>query len=599
MGTGYHTFVQLKKKTESATIYMKMQIVAFFINNKGERYMATQKQQGIKKRLTKGFAKVAVIGAVAAIFGIGALLIAAAQYEKALNRYGFTQGDIGKAMTAFSESRSALRAVVGYDDEAVIEKQTALHDQKKEAFETYMDELSRTLKFSEGREAYNAVLTELDGYWELDARILELATSDDADGYLEAQELDTTDLTAQYEQIYAEFVELMNLCVQKGDRAEADLRAMERIMLLVILAIVVVSFWSSVILGRKMAQNIEKPMIALADRLQTFAQGDLNSAFPECATEDEISYMIQVAKGMASDLDMIITDAGELLGQMAEGNYAIGTKIEDKYVGQFVALKDAMRKMNRQMNGTLQQVEEAAKQVSAGAENLAESAQSLAEGATDQAGSVEELTATITNIADAVNRTAGELQKTTRKAENYAQQADAGHAQMKSLMEEMDRINDTSKKIQNIIAEIEDIASQTNLLSLNAAIEAARAGEAGRGFAVVAEQSAQSAVDTRSLIEGSLQEIERGNQAAEAAAESLEQIVTGVKEIAADSRRLSEESTAQAQAMEQAEVGVNQISEVVQSNSASAEESSATSEELSAQAYSLNEVVGKFTLRRD
>ena len=568
--------------------------------------MATQKQQGIKKRLTKGFTKVAVIGAVAAIIGIGALLIAAAQYEKALNRYGFTQGDIGKAMTAFSESRSALRAVVGYDDEAVIEKQTALHDQKKEAFETYMDELSRTLKFSEGREAYNAVLTELDGYWELDARILELATSDDADGYLEAQELDTTDLTAQYEQIYAEFVELMNLCVQKGDRAEADLRAMERNMLLVILAIVVVSFWSSVILGRKMAQDIEKPMIALADRLQTFAQGDLNSAFPECATEDEISYMIQVAQGMASDLDMIITDAGELLGQMAEGNYAIGTKIEDKYVGQFVALKDAMRKMNRQMNGTLHQVEEAAKQVSAGAENLAESAQSLAEGATDQAGSVEELTATITNIADAVNRTAGELQKTTRKAENYAQQADAGHAQMKSLMEEMDRINDTSKKIQNIIAEIEDIASQTNLLSLNAAIEAARAGEAGRGFAVVAEQirklaeqSAQSAVDTRSLIEGSLQEIERGNQAAEAAAESLEQIVTGVKEIAADSRRLSEESTAQAQAMEQAEVGVTQISEVVQSNSASAEESSATSEELSAQAYSLNEVVGKFTLRRD
>ena len=559
--------------------------------------MATQKQQGIKKRLTKGFTKVAVIGAVAAIIGIGALLIAAAQYEKALNRYGFTQGDIGKAMTAFSESRSALRAVVGYDDEAVIEKQTALHDQKKEAFETYMDELSRTLKFSEGREAYNAVLTELDGYWELDARILELATSDDADGYLEAQELDTTDLTAQYEQIYAEFVELMNLCVQKGDRAEADLRAMERNMLLVILAIVVVSFWSSVILGRKMAQDIEKPMIALADRLQTFAQGDLSSAFPECATEDEISYM---------DLDMIITDAGELLGQMAEGNYAIGTKIEDKYVGQFVALKDAMRKMNRQMNGTLHQVEEAAKQVSAGAENLAESAQSLAEGATDQAGSVEELTATITNIADAVNRTAGELQKTTRKAENYAQQADAGHAQMKSLMEEMDRINDTSKKIQNIIAEIEDIASQTNLLSLNAAIEAARAGEAGRGFAVVAEQirklaeqSAQSAVDTRSLIEGSLQEIERGNQAAEAAAESLEQIVTGVKEIAADSRRLSEESTAQAQAMEQAEVGVTQISEVVQSNSASAEESSATSEELSAQAYSLNEVVGKFTLRRD
>ena len=559
--------------------------------------MTTQKQQGIKKQLTKGFVKVAIIGAIAAVIGIVALLIAAIQYERALSRYGFTQGDIGKAVAAFSESRSALRAVVGYDDEAVIDKQTELHDQKKAAFETYIDELNRSIKFTEGRDAYNKVLQELDGYWELDAQVLKLATSDDGDGYLKAQELDIGDLTAQYERIYAEFVDLMNLCVEKGDQAEVDLRHMERYMLIAIMVIVMTSFWSSVVLGKKMAGNIEKPMIALADRLQTFAQGDLNSAFPERHTEDEISYMIQVAKGMAADLN---------LGQMAEGNYAIGTKIEEKYVGQFVTLKEAMRKMNRQMNSTLQQVEEAAKQVSAGSENLAQSAQALAEGATEQAGSVEELTATITNITDAVSRTAGELQRTTEKAENYAQQADAGHTQMRSLMEEMDRINETSKKIQNIIADIEDIASQTNLLSLNAAIEAARAGESGKGFAVVAEQirklaeqSAQSAVDTRSLIEGSLKEIKNGNQAAEVAAESLEQIVKGVKEIATDAKRLSEESAAQAQAMQQAELGVNQISEVVQSNSAAAEESSATSEELSAQAYALNDMVEKFTLRRD
>ena len=104
--------------------------------------MKKQKQQGIKKRLTKGFVKAAVIGAIAAMIGVVALLIAASQYEKALNRYGFTQGDIGKAMTAFSESRSALRAVVGYDEEAVIKKQTELHTEKKEAFNTYMRSLT-------------------------------------------------------------------------------------------------------------------------------------------------------------------------------------------------------------------------------------------------------------------------------------------------------------------------------------------------------------------------------------------------------------------------------------------------------------------------
>ena len=101
--------------------------------------MATQKQQGIKKQLTKGFVKVAIIGAIAAVIGIVALLIAAMQYEKALSQYGFTQGDVGKAVAAFSESRSALRAVVGYDDKAVIEKQIELHDQKKASFETYID----------------------------------------------------------------------------------------------------------------------------------------------------------------------------------------------------------------------------------------------------------------------------------------------------------------------------------------------------------------------------------------------------------------------------------------------------------------------------
>lgn len=168
----------------------------------------------------------------------------------------------------------------------------------------------------------------------------------------------------------------------------------------------------------------------------------------------------------------------------------------------------------------------------------------------------------------------------------------------------MQRISESSMKIENIISELEDIASQTNLLSLNASIEAARAGEAGKGFAVVAdqirklaEQSAASAVSTRELIEGSIHDVEEGNKAVVLVSETLDEVIKGINAIADTSKSLSENSQSQATAMEQAEQGVNQISEVVQSNSAMAQETSATSEELSAQAETLDNLVKQFKLR--
>ena len=163
-----------------------------------------------------------------------------------------------------------------------------------------------------------------------------------------------------------------------------------------------------------------------------------------------------------------------------------------------------------------------------------------------------------------------------------------------------------SKDIEQFAGVIASISSRTNILSLNASIEAARAGEAGRGFAVVAdqirqlaEQSTKSAVDTRELIEGSLEEIAEGNKAADKAAASIETVVEGIGKIAESSKNISQVSRDQATAMDQAEQGVNQISEVVQANSATAQESSATSEELSAQAVSLDELISKYILPQE
>lgn len=397
---------------------------------------------------------------------------------------------------------------------------------------------------------------------------------------------------------------IMDIKVTKGDQVQATLNTVMYILLVVIVAIIAFSIYMSTHLGRKIADNIEKPVAALAERLKKFAAGDLDSEFPENEVDDEIAYMNAVAKEMAADLNLIISDMSRLMDEMAQGNFKIKTDIEDMYVGKFVNLKDAIRNMNRKMDATLKSVDESAQQVTVGSENLAQSAQDLAEGATEQAGAVEELQATIATLTEQIAAVAENLEQTSDKAVSYAKNADESKVEMHTLMEAMQHISDTSKKIENIISDIESIASQTNLLSLNAAIEAARAGEAGKGFAVVAEQirmladqSAQSAVDTRTLIEGALNEIEEGNTVAIKAAESLDSVVQGINEIADTSKQLSENSNVQIAAMREAEKGIEQISEVVQSNSAASEECSATSEELSAQAEAMSELISQFTLR--
>lgn len=558
----------------------------------------------IRERLSKSYLQVIFIASISAIVGIIALLVMTRMYNNALNNYGFSQGDIGKAMTAFSGARSEVRAAVGYMDEDIISDAKDTYYTRKDSFQQYLDDIESSMVTQAGKDAYNQIVKDLDGYWDLSDQLIEEGSTTDQEISKKVQRREADELGPAYQVVYNDLKNLMNIYVQKGYQIESVLAVMEIIAVIIMIAVIILSILSGRRYGNQIADGISKPLQQISERLKTFAEGDLDSEFPEHDAKDEVAEMIETARKMADNLNVIISDSGKLLNEMADGNFAVATEHEERYTGKFNDLLIGIRNMNRKIDESLRQVEETAEQVSLGSGNMAEAAQSLAEGATEQAGAVEELQATIADITANVEHTAENLQKSHADARKYADDADHSREQMHAMVEAMQRISESSMKIENIISELEDIASQTNLLSLNASIEAARAGEAGKGFAVVAdqirklaEQSAASAVSTRELIEGSIHDVEEGNKAVALVSETLDEVIKGINDIADTSKSLSENSQSQATAMEQAEQGVNQISEVVQSNSAMAQETSATSEELSAQAETLDNLVKQFKLR--
>ncbi len=564
------------------------------------------KKEKIEKRLIRSFFSVASITAVAAFVGLIVIIVMSNRYSYALNNFGFAQGDIGRAMFEFADVRSSLRAAIGYDNQDAIDAVVQQHNEKIAVFEECFQDVEKTIVSEDGRTSYDAIKAELEAYWKLDAEVMELGATTDRELCRQAQEMALNDLTVAYNSIYDKLEGLLDVKVNEGNKLSSVLTIVSWILVAVIVAVVVVSMFISMRLGGHIARKIAIPLRELGGRLESFAVGDLSTPFPEINTSDEVEDMGRHAAHMADNLSAIIYDMEEVLGEMARGDYTVRSKIHEKYTGDFQKIFQSMRGLRNQMTETLCSIGEASEQVQIGSGHLADASQGLAEGATEQAGAVEELHATISDITETMERTAESADESYVKAQQYADSADNSREEMNTMMAAMGRINETSSKIGDIISEIESIAAQTNLLSLNASIEAARAGEAGRGFAVVAneirelaDQSAKAAVDTRDLIESSIREVTEGNHAAERASEAIQTVVDGIKQIADFSKDLKIMIDDQTESMRQAEVGVNQISEVIQNNAATAQEASATGQELSAQAITLDELVGQFKLKNN
>lgn len=559
--------------------------------------MKNNKSMKVKERLRRSFIYVVSIANIAAILAAIMMLIIDIRYGKALELNGFIQGDLGEYNAYLNKSSAIARDIIMLTDEAEIAKaQQDLKDSDAK-IDYYFSEFEHKLETEKERMLTATIKEKYPLYLQARDAALEAGMKNHNEAALQQFKDNAIPIL---QEVMDAADELLAMNREMGDEVTDALTGFSIMMIVVVLIVIVIA----VLFAMKVAGNTAKKINASVETIQKatkkLANGELD-VHVEIQSNDEFEEMATDFNDAVENLHLYIDTLRFGLTEVGAGNFAVKPPIEFK--GDFVALKEAIVHITEALSSTMREINDGSEQVALGAEQLAENAQTLAEGATTQAAAIQELTATIENVTNQAEFSAKQADEAYKSAESFAVLAEQSSRELELLTEAMARITETSKKIETIIGEIEDIAAQTNLLALNASIEAARAGEAGRGFAVVADQigklatdSAESAVNTNSLIAESLQEINAGNDITTKTVVALQEVIEGIRALADSAQQSRELSAEQATTMEQVQQGIIQIADVVQNNSASAEETSATSEELSAQSQNLKAMVDQFIL---
>ena len=461
--------------------------------------------------------------------------------------------------------------------------------------------MSANSKAQKGRDDYDAANAAWEKYRGASDEILQLSREGKQQ---EASKLMTGEVYEDYKSFSKKLTILCGKFQVELDQAKTMANVCTVIIFIVIVAAGLAIAVVTTMIGRIITNSITEPVKQIDAAVASLRKGELsNVEMLTYESEDELGDTIRNLKEAMGILADYVREISVEVKAIAQGDLTRnGDDITD-FLGDFSELKTSLLYILKRFNSTLTEISNLAEQVSSNSSEVENASKSLADGATEQAGVIEELNATIDTVVDMAEDTAKETQNASARVKASANKANEEKEKMNELLTEMEHITEISKEIGNIITDIEDIASQTNLLSLNASIEAARAGEAGKGFAVVADQigklaadSAKSAVNTRDLIDKTLVEIEKGNTITRTTADAFNQIIADMESFAELAENTMEKANSQAESLEQIGQGIEQLSGVVQGNAASSEENTAISINLAEGAAKMHDRVNIFKL---
>ncbi len=337
----------------------------------------------------------------------------------------------------------------------------------------------------------------------------------------------------------------------------------------------------------------------LAGLVKAAANGDLEQRLD---TTTYNGFMKGLGDGINDMMDAIVAPIREsidVIQALSEGD--LTHSMAGEYGGEFATLRDALNSSMTNLQNMVAEITLSATNISGGAGEISQGNADLSQRTEEQASSVEETASTMEEMTSVVKQNADNARQANQLASGARQQAEKGGEVVSAAVTAMSEINASSKKIEDIISVIDEIAFQTNLLALNAAVEAARAGEQGRGFAVVAgevrnlaQRSAAAAKEIKGLIKDSVSKVEEGSRLVDESGNTLGEIVVASKKVSDIIAEIAAAGQEQAAGIDQINKAITQLESVTQQNAALVEEAAAASESMASQSKSMSDLVGQF-----